>query len=70
LEACLVPVSEEGGAALRRVWSFLRDANGGFRENLIARARQWQNVQRDYARGILRRFSVAEADNGATRAVS
>jgi len=70
LEACLVPVSEEGGAALRRVWSFLRDAKGGFRENLISRARQWQNVQRDDARGVLRRFSVAEADNGETRAVS
>ena len=38
--------------------------------DLWRRARQWQNVQRDYARGILSRFSVAEADNGATRAVS
>jgi len=70
LEDCLVPVSEEGGAALRRLWARLRDADGSFREDLIARARHWQNVQRDYARGILRRFSVAEVDNGETRAVS
>jgi len=38
--------------------------------DLWRRARQWQNVQRDDARGVLRRFSVAEADNGETRAVS
>jgi hypothetical protein len=38
--------------------------------DLWRRARQWQNVQRDDARAVLRRFSVAEADNGETRAVS
>ena len=70
LEDCLVPVSDEGGALLERVWARFRHSDGSFREELTARAMHWQKVQRDYARGILRRLSVAEGANEKTRAVS